>query len=542
MHALRSVKYACSQASFQPNSNSMRGPRLPRLNLQRLVLALVVLTSLAMLATVFHASSLVQRQTLLDNALEANHAYAAKLAEITEGFLNSARQQLAHSALVAGRHFDDTNVLARESERLWLQTDSFNAVAVTDAQGILRVTVPAQPRLVGMPNPSQESRRALETRLPLISAPYLSPAGNLIVFLSHPIFSSDGQYKGYLGGAIYLKQQNILNSLVGSHYYRDGSYLYLVDQTRRLLYHPDPSRIGTVVGPNTVIDRVLQGESGSGQVTNSKGVSLLAGFAPVPLTGWGIVAQRPVEATLAPLNGLIMKTVKRTAPAAALALLAAWVLAYFIARPLFLLAREALKPDAPQASERIQEIRSWYFEAAELKHAMLGGVNLLHQKLGAAHLDAQTDPLTGLQNRRGLALALAGLQARQCPFAALAVDIDHFKRVNDTYGHDVGDLVLCTLATVLNSASRPEDLAFRNGGEEFLLLLPDASKEEAIVVAERLRVQVEATEMPHGDNITISLGVAHWPSDHNQVDEVLKLSDQALYEAKRTGRNKVSYI
>ena len=517
----------------------MRNPLLFKLKLQRLVVALVVLTSLAMLATAFLASYRVQRQILLDNALETNHAYAAKLAETTEGFLRSARQQLAHSALVVGRHFDDEALLLRESERLWLQTDSFNAVAITDAQGILRLTVPAQPRVVGLPNPTAESKRALETRLPLISTPFLSPAGNLIVFLSHPIFAPNGEYKGYLGGAVYLKQQNILNSLVGHHFYRDGSYLYVVDQSRRLLYHPDPSRIGTVVGPNTIIDQVLQGESGSGQVINSLGVSLLAGFSPVPLAGWGIVSQRPLEATLEPLNGLMMRTIERTLPTAALALLAAWALAYFIARPLFLLAHEADNPDAPQASERIREIRSWYFEAAELKRAMLSGIHMVHKKLGAAHLDAQTDPLTGLQNRRGLALALTGLQANRCPFATLAVDIDHFKRVNDTYGHDVGDLVLRKLAIILNGASRPEDLVFRNGGEEFLVLLPEASKEEAAVVAERLRNQVEAALMPHGHNITVSLGVSHWPADHNDVEEVLKLADQALYQAKRTGRNKV---
>lgn len=514
-------------------------PRILKPNLQRLVVAVVVLTALAMLATAFHATYRVQRQVLLDNALESNHAYSAKLAETAEGFLDSATQQLAHSALILGRSFDDARLLEEESERLWLQTDSFNAVGITDAQGVRRATVPPQPNQVGQVNQSVGSQQALEQRVPLISAPYLSPAGNLIVFLSHPIFSPDGEYKGYVGGAIYLKQQNILNALLGKHYYRDGSYLYVVDQARRLLYHPDPTRIGTVVSANTVIDEVLQGKAGSDHVVSSQGTHMLAGYAPVPAAGWGIVAQRPMESTLAPLSGLMLKTVTRTLPIAFLALLLAWALAHYISRPLALLARQAHELDAANASEHISGIRSWYFEAAELKRAMLTGIALLQQKLGAAHLDAQTDPLTGLLNRRGLGLALGALEAQRRPFSVLAVDIDHFKRVNDTHGHDVGDLVLQKLAAVLRGESRPSDLLCRNGGEEFLVVLPGTSSEAAAAIAERLRAQIEAAEMPHGGAITVSLGVSHWPTEHRAVDEVLKRADQALYQAKKTGRNRV---
>lgn len=522
-------------------SSSMPSLLLLKLNLPRLVLALVILTALAMLATAFHASHQVQRQVLMDNALESNHAYAAKLAETTEGVLHSAQQQLAHSALVLGRNFKDDALLAREAERLWLQTDSFNSVGIASVQGITRITAPHQQQLEGKPNPSAESRRALELQLPLISAPYLSAVGNLIVFLTYPIFSPQGEYLGYVGGTIYLKQQNILNSLLGKHHYRDGSYLYVIDQSRRILYHPDPDRIGTVVNANAVIDRVLAGESGSLQAANSQGVSMLAGYAPVPMAGWGIVAQRPLESTLEPLSGLMLKTIGRTLPIALLALLGAWALAYFISRPLSMLAHQAHELDTPHASERIQGIRSWYFEAAELKRALLGGLSLVHQKLGAAHLDAQTDPLTGLQNRRGLADALANLESRRCPFSVLAVDIDHFKMVNDTYGHDMGDLVLRKLAGALNASSRPGDLVFRNGGEEFMVLLPNTPRETAIAVAERLRQRVAETGMPHGRNITVSLGVSHWPAGHTTINEVLKLADQALYQAKKNGRNQVAW-
>lgn len=517
----------------------MRIPSPLRPNLRRLVLSVVILTALIMLATAFHASYRVQRQMLMDNALESSHAYAAKLAESAEGFLDAAQQQLAHSAEVLGEGFDDESVLLKESERLWLQTDSFNAVGITDAQGVIRATAPRHLQLAGQMNQSTGGQQALEARRPLISPPYLSPAGNLIVFLSHPIFTPKGKYLGYVGGAIYLKHKNILNSLLGNHYYRDGSYIYVVDQTRRLLYHPDPARLGTMVGANTIIDNVLQGGSGSGSVRNSQGIDMLAGYAPVPLAGWGIVAQRPLQSTLAPLDSLMMNVLGRTAPIALLTLLAFWALAYFIARPLSLLARQARQMDASPAAARIQRIRSWYFEAAELKRAMLIGIALLQQKLGAAHLDAQTDPLTGLQNRRGLARALDSLTALQRPFSILALDIDHFKRANDTHGHDIGDVVLQKLAGLLRSESRPGDFLCRNGGEEFIVLLPDTREDTAAGIAERLRRKVETADMPHGDTITISLGVSHWPGEPEAIEEVLKQADQALYRAKKMGRNRV---
>ena len=157
-------------------------------NLRRLILAVVVLTALVMLATAFLASYSVQRQMLIDSAMEANLSYSSKLAESTEGFLDAAQQQLAHSAKILGPRFHEPGVLQEEAERLHFQTYSFNAVGITDADGIIRATSPDHLQIVGVLNESVGSRLALLERKPLVSAPYLSPAGNLIVFISHPIF------------------------------------------------------------------------------------------------------------------------------------------------------------------------------------------------------------------------------------------------------------------------------------------------------------------------------------------------------------------
>jgi diguanylate cyclase (GGDEF)-like protein len=167
----------------------------------------------------------------------------------------------------------------------------------------------------------------------------------------------------------------------------------------------------------------------------------------------------------------------------------------------------------------------------------------LEQELWAlAHLD----PLTALPNRRAFRDAamvkLAESQTAHRPLALISLDIDHFKHVNDAYGHGAGDTVLRRLADVLKAPLRPNtDMAARTGGEEFAVILPDTDLESAIVFAEKLRRRIEQTVVVVGEHEirpTISLGVAMNRKSAN-LDELMDRSDRALYTAKRTGRNKV---
>ena len=475
----------------------------------------------------------------MDSALESNHVYARKLAETVEDFLQAAQQQLAYSAGLLGQNFDDPQLLTAEVNRLRQQTNTFNSVSVVDAQGWVQAISPEALQVKGRQLDSPGPLEALRERRALISQPFVSVAGNLLVLLSHPVTDSKGRYVGYVGDTIYLKQKSTLNGLLGQHYYRDGSYLYVVDQSRRLLYHPNADRVGTYAKENPAIEAVLQAKNGATHLENSQGVDMLAGYAPIAFSSWGIVAQRPTQVVLAALDDLMQSVLYKTLPWALLLLGLIWWSSRLIARPLWQLADGVSHMDQPCSVERIHNVRSWYFETSELKRAMLVGVNLLHQKIGKLHLDVQTDPLTGLRNRRGMDDALAVWQAAQHPFAAVALDIDHFKRVNDTHGHAVGDQVLQRLAGLMRENARSDDVLCRVGGEEFLMLLPGASLEVAEQVAQRLRVRLEQTDMPPVGHITLSLGVAQWPQHSAVIAEVLQVADAALYEAKRTGRNKV---
>lgn len=512
-----------------------------RLDLRTLILVLCALTALVMLCASYFASYRVQRQLLIDHALEANRVYAAKLAAITETFISNALQHLSFSAGLQGRQMDDTEAMVAETERLLRQSSAFNSTFVVDAEGVLRAISPATlRRFIGTRVHSPGSQEALTQRRPLVSTPFLSAANNLVVALSHPIFDGNGRYLGYVGGSLYLRERNILNSLLGEHFYKDGSYLYVVDRNRRLLYHPDAERVGTLVEGNALVDQLATVPSGTRQVTNTRGVEMLAGFATVPSAGWGVIAQQPLEQTVAPLSHLILSVMGISAPLALLGCLLLWWLAMIIARPLWQLAAGARSMDRTSTAERLHRVRAWYFEAAELKRALLFGLNLLHERIGRLNRDAQTDPLTGLGNRRSLEFSLSLLKAEGRRFSAIVLDIDHFKRINDGHGHDVGDQVLRRLAELMRGCCREGDLLCRTGGEEFLMLLPGASLEVATNVAERLRVTVQDTPLEPVGAMTISLGVAHWQAvEGSDPGEALSEADRALYQAKQSGRNRL---
>lgn len=160
---------------------------------------------------------------------------------------------------------------------------------------------------------------------------------------------------------------------------------------------------------------------------------------------------------------------------------------------------------------------------------------------------AFTDPLTGLLNRRGLEAELPKLLALarryQAPLSVVMLDIDHFKRVNDTYGHPVGDEVLRRLGRILQTSVRQEDLAVRYGEEEFLLLLFGADRQAAKEVVERIRERFRAERVdPIPHPLTLSGGVAggEIPQDPAQVEEWVLRADYALLRSKEAGRDRVT--
>jgi len=189
---------------------------------------------------------------------------------------------------------------------------------------------------------------------------------------------------------------------------------------------------------------------------------------------------------------------------------------------------------------RTEELRSRHM-------AMAARLEAQQERHRAAHFAAQAeqDPLTGLGNRRHLQWRAAelfpSLSVAGAPLALAQIDVDHFKRVNDTHGHAAGDKVLVALGKLLRDNFRSADVVVRSGGEEFVLMLPDTPMSNAIEICERLRARVEATPVDIGTGaplrITISIGIAAAPA--YDLDALMQRADEALYAAKQAGRNRL---
>ena len=195
-----------------------------------------------------------------------------------------------------------------------------------------------------------------------------------------------------------------------------------------------------------------------------------------------------------------------------------------------------LSRPAPYSEAEEQRIRESVGQAAPVL------ANL--RNLAVAEIRAATDGLTGLPNKRAVTDALKRTFAQatmtKAPLALLLLDLDHFKQVNDQYGHAAGDQVLASVGAALRSVVRERDFAGRNGGEEFAVLLPDTEIAAALEIAERIRATIAEVTLPGTDvPVTVSVGVAGFPDHASTLERLDRLADAALYVAKRQGRNRV---
>ncbi|WP_424768390.1 diguanylate cyclase [Paenibacillus sp. sgz302251] len=195
---------------------------------------------------------------------------------------------------------------------------------------------------------------------------------------------------------------------------------------------------------------------------------------------------------------------------------------------------EELYKEKHAANEQLKALHQQY----EMKQAELIKLN------GQLETLALTDELTGLNNRRyfqeSLVANIALYNRVQLPFSILLLDIDHFKRINDTYGHPVGDKILQKLAKLIKFESREVDIVARYGGEEFVIILPNTNQSGAVQAAERCRKTIEKASWDDEYFITVSIGVAtisHGDNDHT----LLVKADRALYASKSSGRNCVTH-
>ena len=522
----------------QSNPNDIPGSFF-RVDLRRLILWMCLFFVFLALANSLHAAYQVQRGLLLQHSLDANRSYAEKLSRVTDSFLEKSTQALAAAALDVGESRLDPAATQKELDQVSSVTDTFNAIIAVDSTGKIFVAEPAGEFPVGSYLQASQARALLDAEgQAAISGAFRGPGDRWLIIISQPIFT-DGSYAGFVGGAVYLQGGSALQNALNKLHYQDRSYFYIVDETGAVVYHPDPELIGTSFKGSKPVSAVLRGEVGTERTIESGAKDQLVSYAPIPSPSWGVVAHRPTEVALSNIDELFLRTLYYSLPVVILSLLAIWWLSRFIARPLRELAEVAANLGDPANFSRIRSIKGWYLEAALIRKGLMRSFSAIGSRIRQLHIEGTTDPLTGALNRRGLDTAMERIMEEERNAAVVMVDVDHFKAVNDEYGHAVGDEVLKAITASIMAEARSEDVVARMGGEEFVILLPDSGVGPAQHFAERLRSAIERTAFDNAGSVTISLGVACYPEHGTDIHDALALADAALYRAKAAGRNRV---
>ncbi|MFC7677953.1 diguanylate cyclase [Paenibacillus sp. GCM10028914] len=501
----------------------------------RIILGLLVVGSVLLTAVVGGYLAITGNvKSLTSNYLESNYQYAKKLASNTTDLLNVMQNNMNSIARLAGE-----SSFSQRDLNIWFKANEqyFNSVVIADTERyITSVTPDLVFSLIGSQLTSEASKRAVELKTALVSEPYVATTGRLIVMVSSPIYDAKGEYKGFAGGTIYLQEDNVLSRLLKEHFYGNGSYVYVVDKDSHLIFHPDSSRINEKITGNEVILKSLSGKSGSAEITNSQGNTFFSGYAYEPSSGWGIVSQTPVSVLNEPVKKLAMNITLQALPVCIIILFVAWRVSRYISSPLYELARFSEEAVMSKTSipPEMPKIASLIYEVKQLHQSIGNHLNLLNDEI-------QIDGLTGLANRKTFDLTLKEWIESQTPFALILIDIDFFKRVNDMYGHAVGDEVLVYLAAKMRLSAREQDLCFRYGGEEFGILVRYEGTQKSYEIAESLRMRMLTGRSQNGVAVTVSMGIA--PYNHSEsltAKELVERADRALYRSKQEGRDRIT--
>lgn len=504
-----------------------------KMTLQSIFLGLLAFAMLGTYLGVMISSIVVSKENREQGYLSENQVYAEKLADTTNSLFQNMLQTLEVNAATMYPITQTSNQLYVELNQILKSTNFFNSVFLVDKNGNVVRSAPNLD-LEGTKIETLGVNEAISKKIPLISQPYISKVTNkLIILVSMPVFDNKGEYFGFLGGTIYLSEDNSIKDVLGLHpKHAVDSYVYVVDSMGNIIYHAEKNRIGDNVIENGAVKRVVDGNDGNIEITNSKGIRMLAGYAYVETSEWGVISQIPKNSFVQPAIDLVKNVGKVTLPFVILVLIISIYLLKKFVRPLRELAQYAHRV-AEKTTITRPVISEGYFEVDELKHTMFLMVDHYRKQIQMFENEATLDPLTGLFNRRTLQKRIHEFKE----YSIILLDIDHFKMVNDTFGHLMGDEVLICLSDLIRNQTREYDISFRYGGEEFLILLPNTTLEEAYQIAERIRKTTEETISTIGKAVTISLGVGNMPHTASHHTELLNLIDQALYRAKGNGRN-----
>jgi len=376
-----------------------------------------------------------------------------------------------------------------------------------------------------------------------------------VILIADPIRSLDGKIIGVFCAKLSLLA---IDRVLMDYTQTDIRETYLVNNQGKILAssHLFASAPREVYLDHARVTRLYDHIGEPITYTSYNGSMVIGTLKMVPSLEWGVVAEMDKVKAFAQIARLQRMTLVLVAGLLVGIGLCAYLLGLTIVRPLRRLSHGAdqvaagdLDVDLPVKTLSevgyLTQVFNHMVDRLRRSRAELDNVNAeLQEKNRELHQLSITDELTGLHNRKHLMETLAAEVTRSKrnahSFALLVIDIDHFKQVNDTFGHQKGDEVLCLLGNVLRETVRSCDYVARYGGEEFIVLLPEVGAAGGMEVAERIRKRVARERItPKGDRITVSIGMAMYAEHGDDPESLFQQADQALYAAKSAGRNRV---
>jgi diguanylate cyclase (GGDEF)-like protein len=342
-----------------------------------------------------------------------------------------------------------------------------------------------------------------------------------------------------------------------------GRVVTIIDRNGTVLaqYPGSGARIGEKMPESQVLQQVMNLKSGMFTASDQAGVRRIHAVESVGTNPDGVAPLRVIVSSPEPMiyaeaNRALMRTILGAVLVTILMIIVAWYgTSVFVLRPFRALLEMADKVRAGDFTARTGSGggREEFVRLGAAFDAMAGELQTrdreLKQVLRQLNEQAVTDQLTGLPNRRYLwdvlDAELMRARRKQAPLAVMMLDIDHFKEFNDRRGHEAGDLVLKNVAHALRKVVRGSDIVARHGGEEFVIVLPEATEDVARARAEALRDEIAELRLTYGgaalEAITVSVGIAVSTDLHESAEELVRAADDAMYEAKHAGRDRVVF-
>lgn len=325
-------------------------------------------------------------------------------------------------------------------------------------------------------------------------------------------------------------------------------YNFVMDTEGKILIHPDETLPDTL--NQQIFTHLPEKTQISGSLSYKDGnQKKLANFTRIDELGWIVVT----EVNLDDIRQPIVKTITSTLLMIILgSLFATWLMSFILSRHLILPLKK-LQNRVQEITEGKDELSKYVFPNNEIGKISEAIEKLTEKALIQKNIElkdkntllstiSHTDQLTSIANRRKMMEVLhaevSRYQRKRHPFSVLMFDIDHFKRVNDTYGHEVGDQVLTKLAEVVKATLRSTDTLGRWGGEEFVIVCPNTDQKMALNVAEKVFSAIHSHTFPLQINVTVSLGLSEFTANHS-LESILVEIDKKMYHAKQAGRNQI---